>query len=545
MTLKVEIDWDRSGFGTSSGTAEYSDVYTDEYSGTNGDDVTDRVRPQSGTINLEYGRDQSTALAPTVAGRGSMVLDNADRALSPRNPASPFYGYLKPARPVRILRTWTDSLTLPFLLDEGAILGNEVTQTLFFGHTDDNPINPELESKKATISLVDNLANFRGLNISTPLYSGIRTGEVISRILDATDWPDELRDLDAGATIFPWWWVDSQDALTALEDALRSEGPPALLTVGTSGEIIFRDRHHRLVSGSSLTSQSTWRSSGTVEPIMNKPFSYDEAWRNIVNTGSVSVDVRRPGALQDVWSTDDSIVLTDGEHRRIVASTSDPFYGAVTPQEGIDFTVLSGVVTVTLTRDSGASTGIMLTASGDTVVGGLKLRAYPVSVSHSVQVDVSDVSSIEDYGPRSFPADLPWCNEFDAESVLTAAVVQRSQPKPILSARFVLGGNANRLSGLLTRNLSDRVTIIEPETVLNDDFFIENIQHELTGEHDHAITFGLEMAPILPSPVFQLDTAGAGADDGLLGDGFDDPATLFILDSTNVGHRLDEGMLAT
>jgi hypothetical protein len=78
--------------------------------------------------------------------------------------------------------------------------------------------------------------------------------------------------------------------------------------------------------------------------------------------------------------------------------------------------------------------------------------------------------------------------------------------------------------------------------VLNNDFYVESIAHVLTGTFDHAVTFGLELAPTLPSNIFQLDVAGHGADQGILGGGFDDPASLFILDSTVAGHRLNEGL---
>src|SRR5215204_6124872 len=87
MTIKVEVDWDRDG--------DYDDPE---------EDVTSRTRRAAG-VTLEYGRDQSTALAPTISGRGSVVLDNIDRYLSPRNPTSPLYGLIKPARPVRVTRT--------------------------------------------------------------------------------------------------------------------------------------------------------------------------------------------------------------------------------------------------------------------------------------------------------------------------------------------------------------------------------------------------------------------------------------------------------
>src|SRR4249919_2777608 len=206
--FQVFIDWAKTG---AYGAGTYG---SGSYSGIDPDDVvTDLVRPRTSVVSAEYGRDQSTALAPTVAGRGSVVLDNRDKRFSPRNSDSPLYGNLKPARPVFITRT----------------IGS-TSYILFTGHTDDNPINPDTAAKTAAISLVDWLADFRGQNISTPLYRGLRTGTAIGYVLDAVGWPADLRDLDVGATVIPFWWEDNTDGLTALERIVRSEGPPALLT---------------------------------------------------------------------------------------------------------------------------------------------------------------------------------------------------------------------------------------------------------------------------------------------------------------------------
>jgi hypothetical protein len=431
---------------------------------------------------------------------------------------------MKPARPVKITRTISAT-----------------DYCLFVGHTDDNPINPDPDSKTVNLTLLDSLADFRGLTISTPLYSGIRTGQAIGYILDACGWSSSLRDLDGGATIIPWFWVDGKDAATALEELIRSEGPPAVLFVGAAGEIVFRDRHHRLTRAASITSQGTWRNFGQLEPVMQRGFSYDEAWRNIVNTGSASVDVRTPQELQPVWTADTTISLTAGESRLITVSATDPFFNAIPPVAGTDYVLTSGTVTTALTRTSGGSTTIIITATtAAAVVTGLQLRAQPVTVAYTVQVSASDSQSISDYGSRSFPGDLPWCNPADAQSILSLAVAQRAEPLPILSVRFLVGANASKAAMVLSRDLSDRVTVIEPETVTNSDFYVESISHELTGERDHAVTLGLEAAPTQPAPLFRFDTAGAGFDQGKWGKGLDDPATIFQFDTP--GHGFDQGM---
>ena len=483
MTIKVEIDWDRNG--------DFSTV---------GDNVTDLVRPGQGSVTAEYGRDQMTALAPTISGRGSIVLDNRDRRFSPRattlvnGSANPLYGKLKPARPVKITRT---------------VSPTDYTIGVF--HTDDTPINPT-DEKNVTLTLIDSLADFRGQNVSTQLYQGIRTGQAIGYILDACGWPAALRDLDSGATVIPWWWEDGTDALTALEKIIRSDGPPALLTVGAAGEIVFRDRHHRITRAASITSQGTWRNSG---PLDMQEYSYNEAWSNIVNTGTASVDVRAVQELQPVWTSDTTISLTTGEERLVTASTTDPFLNAVPPVNGIDYTVMSGSITTTLLRTSGGSATIKLTAGSPAVISNLQLRAQPVTVAYTVQVSASDVASIADFGPRSFPGDLPWCGPYDAQAVLDTAVAIRSQPLPILTVKFLVGVNTTKANALLARDLSDRVTIVEPETAVSGDFYIESIGHEFTGEHDHAVTFGLEAVQIPVIPVFRFDVAGQGFDQGM------------------------------
>jgi hypothetical protein len=60
---------------------------------------------------------------------------------------------------------------------------------------------------------------------------------------------------------------------------------------------------------------------------------------------------------------------------------------------------------------------------------------------------------------------------------------------------------------ILARNISDRVRIIEPETGVNDDFFIESIRHTIVSPLEHEVVFGLEEAPTAPTGPFILGTS--------------------------------------
>lgn len=525
MTFQVLVDWDRDG---SVGGIYPGGIYPGIPLGVSpeyGEDVTALVRRED-QVSLRYGRDQDTAIAPVAVGQGAFTLSNRDRRFSPRNTASPLYGKVKPARPVRITRT----------------VGG-VTYTLFQGLTDDSPITPDPDSKSVALALIDALASFNGTNITTGLHRDLRTGDAIGLILDQIGWTGG-RDLDPGATVIPWWWEDDGDALTALNKVVQSEGQPALLTVGSDGEIVFRDRHHRLTRASSLTSQGTWRDKGTLEPVMGRGFSYEESWRNIINTGTASVDVRRPQDVQPVWTSDTTITLSAGEQKMVTATASDPFFAAVVPELGTDFTTSAGSVSVALLTTDGLSATIVLTAIGGVaIVNNLQLRAIPVSVSHTVQVSASDLASIDEFGRKSFPNDLPWCGPEDAEAILETVVAQRAWPVPVVTARFVCGNITGRSAAVLARDLSDRVRVVETETLLDADFYLESITHEFSGDHDHAVTFGLEGVTTPVSSVLRFDNAGQGFGQGKFGTGVDDPVNMLRFDSTS-GHRFDEGVFA-
>lgn len=476
--IRARIDWARNGFGS-----------------TGVDVVTDHVR---GSIEAQYGRE--SALEPMVAGRGSLTLDNdapgAERRYSPGNSSSPLFGLLKPARPGLIERVVSGT-----------------TYTVFSGHTDDQPLNPDVDLPRVSLSLVDYLADFRRPRISTEVYEGKFTGEIIDIILGEAGWTGGT-DLDTGASVIPYWWAEQETAFDALAKVLASEGPPALLTIGASGEVIFRDRHHRLVRSASTTSQQTWRGrDDSPEPRMGKGFTYDAAWRNVVNDVSIAVEERRPdGGRTVVWSTDEAIVIAASDTVNIEVQTSDPFKDAVAPVEGTDYVLISGGVASTgLDRTSGASATLSITATGAGArLDGISVRARSIPVRRTVKVRETNSSSITDYGSAGIPSGLEpvWVNRYDAQALADLYVLQRAQPLPILSVRFVCGvGDETRLAMLLARDLSDRVTVVEPTTGVNGDYFIESIRHEIHGKTEHVITFGLEAAPVSPSGPFILGTS--------------------------------------
>jgi hypothetical protein len=479
--VRFQVDWDGDGFEHPI------------------DDVTDYVR---GPVSCSFGRSEPTAMSTVTAGSGSVSLANVPGPLgarfSPRNALSPLYGKIKPARPV----LWDR-------LIQGQL------RTIFRGQTDASPINPDVDSMLVSLRLIDTLATFRGKNITTGLHQGIWPGDAINYVLDAVGWTGG-RDIDRGATIFPFWWADGTDALEALQQIVASEGCPALLAVNANGDMSFRGRHHRVTEPRSTTSQGTWRGNAdAAEPIMAPGFGYDDAWSSVINTCSLDVEERAIGLDTHVWTSDEVVGLEPNEGRTFIVSTSDPFTDAVAPREGLDYELLTGSVdNITLSRTSGASTSITITAGDDGVsIRSLKLYAKPVPVKRTRRIEVNDQDSADVYGEQGLPSGMEpvWANVYDAKAILETAVADRAEPLTQLRVRFVCGvGDSTRLNLVTGYDISDRITVVEPVTATEGDFFIESISHDMTFAGDHVLTFGLEAAPPAGPAPFVLGTSVLG-----------------------------------
>jgi hypothetical protein len=324
-----------------------------------------------------------------------------------------------------------------------------------------------------------------------------------------------------------------------------SDGPASLITVDGQGRIVFRDRHHRLTRAASLTAQATWRSVGT-EPVMSDPLTYNHGFKEIVNSVSTDVPLRTIDALpSQVWTSQGQITIADGTSVAITAKASGPFVGALTPVQDTDFTLVAGSVSIGLSQTSGQSTVITITATGDSIIQDLALRANAVQ-STSITVTIEDSLSIAKYGRKSIADErLPvWANVYDAQAILQLIVAKRAERLPTLQVTMRGAGDPARLAECINRNLSDRVRITESLTGLDADCYIEQIQHTIgQGGTEHVSTFGVEKIPPLVTLPFTFDTPGQGFDQGqFVGGGIDNPANMFRFDTAGVG--FDQGVFA-
>lgn len=523
IAYAVTIDWANDG--------NFTGLY---------DDVTTNVL--DGGVSSAYGREQNRQLSPGSVGHGEFDLVNAARTFSPENVSSPLYGDLEPARPVEI----------------GVTVG-ATAYPVFTGRLDDFEVHPDRSDRSVSLTALDGMALLQKNSITTELLIAQRTGQIVDRILDAVGWTAG-RDLDVGATFPRYWWAQDVNAFDAIQDIVRSEGPPAVAYVAPDGTFVFRDRHHRLQAAASLTSQATY-SAVAVDcdaPAVTgfdytAPFVYENGWKNIINLASMQVEERQVDSdVSVVWSSEATFTITAGQTVQVNAVAQDPFQNAVAPVPVTDITTAGGVtVTATLSGTSGQSVVISVTGvSGTGAVTYLQLRALSVPVAQTVTITQTDAASITANGLSGYPEDIPWGGPGDVLAVEQVILAHYAQRSPIVQMRLA-ACDEDHLLQILTRTLSDRITIVNGELGMTADFYIESVAHTIrrmnTGRIPvHSAVLGCEKitssAALTP---FTFDLAGHGFDDGqFVGVGVDDPDTVFIFDDPANG-QFDFGVFGT
>jgi len=148
------------------------------------------------------------------------------------------------------------------------------------------------------------------------------------------------------------------------------------------------------------------------------------------------------------------------------------------------------------------------------------VRTYQISASAASKTTANTAQSILDYGQRGIPSGLEpvWASRYDAQALCDLYVLQRAQPLTVLTVRFIASDLQQfRLSMVLGLDLSDRVTVIERESQVSGDFYVESIAHTIDGHVSHEVVLGLEAVPAFPSStaVFILGTSTLNGTDPL------------------------------
>jgi hypothetical protein len=195
----------------------------------------------SNQVNMVQTRRGRNALADEFQ-TGSLTLRIVDQNgdFNPTNPASPYYQLLTPMKKVQITATYS-GVTYPIF--SGFITSYVNTQP-----------KDATEVAYTTITAVDaqRLANLAQISTVTGATAGDLSGTRVNQILDEIDWPNTMRDVDAGLTTLQNDPGSNRTSLSALQTVANSEY--GAIYVDASGSFVFQDR---TVTVSSIGGNST------------------------------------------------------------------------------------------------------------------------------------------------------------------------------------------------------------------------------------------------------------------------------------------------
>ncbi len=452
----IEVDWDNDG----------------AFEG-GGEDISDRV------LSATWRRGRDAELGRAIPGSLELVLRNNDGEYSPDNAGSSLSGSLVPGRKVRLRTASPD-------------------KTHFTGSIEDIIPNPDPDDLTCYIRATDASAQVLATKqLRTPMFTSYASGTAIGDVLDRVDWPVGERALDAGQTTFGRWWAHDEFGVEAINKIEVAE--LGLFYIRGDGFAVFEDRHHRLKSDH-LTVQSTITATMV-------GMDYQSRLREIKN--EVTIKVYPPVSSlsgEELWrlrefpslSPQTRAILVIGAAATINATAvfyadyEDPST-VITPVSGVDYSFNSSAdglgddlisqLTVTLETSFAMGAAISITNGGPLpgFLTLLKLRGTIFSRPDAVTISSGDVTSQVDNGRRTQAIDNELMqNALEAQDIADFILGRRKNPQAYVVVELA-NVSAAMLSIILNRDISDRVKITEPNTGVDDDYFIERLEFVLEG----------------------------------------------------------------
>lgn len=457
-TYVLEVDWDNNG---SFGGAE------------------DNITADFLSIESRRGRDYASQLTGrAAAGRMVATLKNLSGKYSSFNADSPIAGNILPGRKVRLRTTapvaadlWTGYLVR--IVPAGSV-GGVPTATLEAG----GPIG-RINSKR----------------ITPAAQASQLTGTIVGAILDDAGWPAGDRDLADGQTTVARWFAGRVDALNAIREIEETE--LGFFFEAANGDLVYEDRHTRL-KAPHTESQATF-SDEAGSTLGYRSIEQSDPLREIYNDTVASVaPLEAAGAVSVLWTLDEQPTIEAGASRSWTAEYPnvevDPNDGAyvetwTTPVASTDVTVTGvdiGDIAIAAVKKAN-SMAVTLTNNGSATatVTLLQARGDPVKRKAEVRITAEDTDSQDDYGIRTYRLPGPWIpNTAEAVDFVNYVLSRYKDPLPVLTMSLPANKSDALLTQALTRDISDRVTIVADSARNNlgidDDFFIEAVSHRIS-----------------------------------------------------------------
>lgn len=251
-------------------------------------------------VSIRRGRNR--ILQKFEGGTANVTIYDINGDWNPSNPAGAYYGDLKPLRKIQIYADY-----------------NGVRYYMFSGFITDYDTSFNIgtsEVSKVTLQCVDAFRLLSGAQITsvTGASAGQLSGARVNALLDATEWPQSLRDIDTGNSTLQ---ADPGTSRTAL-DALRvvEDSEFGGLFLDAEGRVTFIDRD--ALTTSLAAPLYNFADDGTGIAYQNAVTAYDDTL--ILNDVTVS---RSGGTDQNVYDQDsiDTYFIHSGVRAGILVQT--------------------------------------------------------------------------------------------------------------------------------------------------------------------------------------------------------------------------------
>ena len=253
-------------------------------------------------VQVSVRRGRNRILNKFEAGTANVTIYDVNGDWNPNNPAGAYYGDLKPLRKIQIYADYNGSRYYMF---SGFITDYD---TSFNIGTD--------EVSRVTLKCVDAFRLLQGAQITSVAGAGAGqlSGARVNALLDATEWPSGLRDIDTGESTLQADPGTARTALAALRTVEESEFGGLFLDA--EGLVTFVDRDQ--LTTSLATPLYNFADDGSGIAYQNAITAYDDTL--IVNDVTVT---RAGGTAQNVFDQDsiDTYFIHSGVRSGILVQT--------------------------------------------------------------------------------------------------------------------------------------------------------------------------------------------------------------------------------
>ena len=221
-------------------------------------------------ISIRRGRDIITDTYN--AGQCTIQVLDPLGYFNPQNTSSPYFGYIQPLRKLRI--SATDA--------------NNATTYLFSGYTSEYRYSyPQgQQTGYVTITAFDafKIFNLAAVSTVTGGVAGQGTGTRIDKILDAINWPTNMRSIMAGQTTVQADDGTRRVSLTQMKIAEFTE--QGAFYIDPQGNAVFKDRNY-VVASPAATAPVQFKQDGTGINYREVKFAFDD--KLIYNSASMKM----------------------------------------------------------------------------------------------------------------------------------------------------------------------------------------------------------------------------------------------------------------